>query len=87
MTLAESFLKACDAASHDGYAAAYYQKLRPMLAAVSEVVKACEDNVGGWLSASLEDPMVCAEMKADVNKWFAALTRLREVIEGQGGGE
>ena len=29
--------------------------------------------LGGWMSAALEDPKVCAEMKADINAWFAAL--------------
>lgn len=28
--------------------------------------------VGRWLSAALDDPGVCAEMKADINAWFAA---------------
>ena len=28
--------------------------------------------IGSWLSAALEDPSVCAEMKADINAWFEA---------------
>ena len=28
--------------------------------------------VGGWLSAALDDPNVCAAMKADINRWFSA---------------
>ena len=28
--------------------------------------------IGWWLSGALEDPNVCAEMKADINKWFEA---------------
>jgi len=28
--------------------------------------------VGRWLSAALEDPAVCPEMKADISAWFAA---------------
>jgi hypothetical protein len=28
--------------------------------------------IGAWLSAALEDPNVCAEMKADINAWFEA---------------
>ncbi len=28
--------------------------------------------IGWWLSAALEDPSVCAEMKADINAWFEA---------------
>lgn len=30
-------------------------------------------DVGKWLSASLDDDGVCAEMKSDVNAWFGAL--------------
>lgn len=30
------------------------------------------DVIGKWLSAALDDPQVCAEMKADINAWFAA---------------
>lgn len=30
------------------------------------------DRIGKWLSAALEDPGVCAEMKADINAWFEA---------------
>ena len=26
--------------------------------------------VGKWLSAALDDPDVCAEMKADIREWF-----------------
>jgi hypothetical protein len=32
-----------------------------------------EWNVGRWLSAAMEDDSVCAEMKRDVNAWFAEL--------------
>ena len=28
--------------------------------------------IGWWLSAALEDPNVCAEMKADIHAWFEA---------------
>lgn len=28
--------------------------------------------LGAWLSAALEDPNVCAEMKADIREWFSA---------------
>lgn len=30
------------------------------------------DGIGKWLSAALEDPGVCAEMKADIQAWFDA---------------
>lgn len=29
-------------------------------------------NVGRWLSAALDDPQVCQEMKDDINKWMEA---------------
>jgi hypothetical protein len=29
-----------------------------------------EDRIGAWLSAALEDPMVCDEMKQDIKDWF-----------------
>lgn len=34
---------------------------------------AAGDAIGRWLSAALEDPTVCAEMKADINAWFLAV--------------
>lgn len=36
-----------------------------------------ELQVGRWLSASLDDPKVCAEMKRDVRAWFAEIGRRR----------
>ena len=27
-------------------------------------------SIGSWLSAALDDPNVCAEMKADIEAWF-----------------
>lgn len=29
--------------------------------------------IGRWLSAALDDPNVCTEMKDDINAWFQAL--------------
>lgn len=29
-----------------------------------------DKTVGPWLSAALEDPAVCADMKADIEAWF-----------------
>lgn len=40
-------------------------------AAVERTMKA-DYKIGWWLSAALEDPAVCAEMKADINAWFEA---------------
>jgi len=28
--------------------------------------------LGSWMSAALDDPKVCEEMKADIREWFAA---------------
>lgn len=33
---------------------------------------AARDGVGKWLSAALDDPKVCDEMKADINRWLEA---------------
>lgn len=30
----------------------------------------CDDKLGAWLSAALEDPCVCKEMKKDIRNWF-----------------
>jgi len=30
------------------------------------------DGIGSWLSAALDDPQVCAEMKSDIQKWMEA---------------
>lgn len=30
------------------------------------------EGIGRWLSAALDDPNVCDDMKADIQKWFAA---------------
>jgi len=35
-----------------------------------ERLKAGNERVGPWLSAAMEDPNVCAEMKQDVDAWF-----------------
>ena len=42
-----------------------------ILLAEHEAVQASVD-VGGWLSAALDDPNVCDAMKADINRWFSA---------------
>lgn len=34
------------------------------------------DRLAKWLSAALDDPSVCAEMKADIRAWIAALAVL-----------
>ncbi len=33
----------------------------------------CQNTVGSWLSAALEDPAVCQEMKDDINQFFDVL--------------
>jgi len=35
-------------------------------------ILSANDKIGAWLSAALEDPLACAEFKADINAWFAA---------------
>ena len=36
--------------------------------------------VGSWLSAALDDPKVCAEMKADINAWFEGGGHVRQSL-------
>lgn len=35
-------------------------------------VQSANYRMGRWLSAALEDPIVCAAMKSDINDWFEA---------------
>ena len=44
------------------------------LRAQVERLRAAAEPLGAWLSAALDDPKPCAEMKRDINAWFAALT-------------
>jgi len=37
-----------------------------------------DDRIGKWLSAALEDLSTCAEMKADIEAWFATRAALGE---------
>jgi len=37
--------------------------------------------IGTWLSAALDDPLVCEEMKADIRAWFEAESPVREPEE------
>ena len=37
-----------------------------------EILTKTELAIGGWLSAALDDPAVCAEMKLDITLWFTA---------------
>lgn len=39
-----------------------------------------EEALGGWLSAALDDPAVCAEMKRNINAWFAAIAARGEAV-------
>lgn len=36
-----------------------------------------DDLIGHWLSAALEDPLVCQEMKSDILKWMESSPRWR----------
>lgn len=35
-------------------------------------LRAANEKIGAWFSAALDDPNVCAEMKADLKAWFDA---------------
>jgi hypothetical protein len=69
----EDHLAAAKAAAEADYRAriAAALDLGPVLALVE-----ASGHLGGWMSAALDDPKVCAEMKADINRWFAALARI-----------
>lgn len=40
-------------------------------AAEIERIKSANVKIGAWLSAALDDPQVCDEMKNDIREWFA----------------
>ncbi len=40
-----------------------------------EKLSLIDARIGPWMSAALDDPAVCAEMKADINAMFAVLPR------------
>lgn len=46
--------------------------------AAAEGLAGASDKVGAWLSAALSDESVCAEMKRDIEAWFAALSAWQE---------
>lgn len=35
-------------------------------------IQSANYRIGRWLSAALEDPIVCSAMKSDINDWFEA---------------
>ena len=39
-----------------------------------------EMNLGSWLSAALEDPNVCKEMKQHIEEWFSYIKN-RNIVE------
>lgn len=53
-----------DAAIRDGVA---------QVRRLAEVARIADERVGRWLSAALDDPEVCQEMKDDINALFEAL--------------
>lgn len=65
-----------------------YLSHQPAPVAANVSAEAAE-RIGSWLAAALEDPNVCAEMKADIKAWFdagqplyaSAEARLREALE------
>jgi chromosome segregation ATPase len=36
-------------------------------------LREASDKLGAWMSAALDDPTVCEEMRRDIREWFAAL--------------
>lgn len=56
--------------SDDEVAERCFERADAMMA--KRVPTAASDRLGMWLSAALDDPGVCAEMKDDINAWFAA---------------
>jgi len=65
-----------------GYTEKYVDGLKKQLTALQselasaeeciEDLRSVEFNIGKWLSAALEDPNVCDEMKADIVAWFTS---------------
>jgi hypothetical protein len=48
------------------------------LAALLAVAEAA-NGIGSWMSAAMDDPAVCAEMKADADRLLSALHKLSQV--------
>ena len=53
---------------------AFYELARRLEEAQQKIVaqEAKDNYVGRWLSAALDDPSVCEEMKADIGLWMAS---------------
>ena len=43
-------------------------------------LEAASFELGGWMSAAMDDPAVCDAMKTDINRWFIA----RQALKGTG---
>jgi len=45
---------------------------RPVIPDTGEMIlnNPADDRIGKWLSAALNDPAVCEEMKCDIRNWF-----------------
>ena len=43
---------------------------------VLEKVRKSNDRIGMWLSAALDDPNVCDDMKNDIREWMDAVKEL-----------
>jgi hypothetical protein len=48
-----------------------YEALRMRDDRINKLLGA-RDGIGRWLSAALDDPKVCAEMKTDIEEWMEA---------------
>lgn len=54
---------------------------KPMTKSRQELIGDAEFRIGKWLSAALDDPEVCAEMKLDIVNWFTAIETVEPAIE------
>lgn len=52
----------------EGYLCHYYDAVEEMADILKDVMP-----MGPWLSAALDDPNVCDEMKADINRFLKAI--------------
>lgn len=43
-------------------------------------MESVNDRIGKWLSAALDDPQVCDEMKADIRAWFDSQKPPNEIL-------
>jgi len=79
--LATEILAAVCTDKQPGIAAGDEPKDRAMIAATQQPAGEGELwPVGSWLSAALDDPKVCAEMKRDIREWFDGNGHIRAAL-------